>query len=302
MISIHAPLAGRDALWRQPTNLGPISIHAPLAGRDVPGRSSPRCPSDFNPRAPCGARQRDVAQHKEATRFQSTRPLRGATPGHGRRGNVLPISIHAPLAGRDTPSHRGFITSSLFQSTRPLRGATPTPSWSTSPPEFQSTRPLRGATATITTYSNCEIFQSTRPLRGATFRFDAATGGHVFQSTRPLRGATVDNSPAVTTTYISIHAPLAGRDPNGSCWARTGERFQSTRPLRGATGRFFIAPFSGFISIHAPLAGRDVRYFGLMTAPAHFNPRAPCGARRLATPCGCGRRDFNPRAPCGARL
>ena len=80
-----------------------------------------------------------------------------------------------------------------------------------------------------------------------------------------------------------------------------------------------------YISIHAPRAGRDVPQSGTSTVCSHFNPRAPCGARRIAatvaTPIsifqstrpvrgatqskypGCSvLTNFNPRAPCGARL
>ncbi len=55
--------------------------------------------------------------------------------------------------------------------------------------------------------------------------------------------------------------------------------FQPTRPLRGAT----------------------LRHPCKATPAAHFNPRAPCGARRCqaSSPLSCG--NFNPRAPCGAR-
>ena len=79
--------------------------------------------------------------------FQSTRPLRGATALHARQqGTAVPISIHAPLAGRDLvigllhkirkisihaplagrdgKMRRDKITTKRFQSTRPLRGAT----------------------------------------------------------------------------------------------------------------------------------------------------------------------------------
>ena len=75
----RAPCGARqrqhDALLRQPL----ISIHAPLAGRDR--SSSPRRARriNFNPRAPCGAR-------------------RGAGSAAGQR---RAISIHAPRAGRD---------------------------------------------------------------------------------------------------------------------------------------------------------------------------------------------------------
>ena len=78
-----------------------ISIHAPRAGRDQNTPQIPAVPGYFNPRAPCGARRRRKCDQCNTAKFQSTRPVRGAT---------------------------AFITSSmpryLFQSTRPVRGAT----------------------------------------------------------------------------------------------------------------------------------------------------------------------------------
>ena len=102
-ISIHAPLAGRDALFcnfrpcswdfnpRAPRGarrimdllLGlqtaDISIHAPLAGRDDQGHQPPHYGFDFNPRAPRGARPLETSPRRRGTKFQSTRPSRGAT-------------------------------------------------------------------------------------------------------------------------------------------------------------------------------------------------------------------------------
>ena len=84
-ISTHAPLAGRDFHWWSFVSAYYISTHAPLAGRDrirgdfFPRRTNfnPRAPcgarqggfparckrSDFNPRAPCGARQQKCTNH-----------------------------------------------------------------------------------------------------------------------------------------------------------------------------------------------------------------------------------------------
>ena len=79
MISIHAPLVGRDRCRRTATASSKpfqstrpswgatrsaasksshldISIHAPLVGRDAAGRWSLPCRKHFNPRAPRGAR------------------------------------------------------------------------------------------------------------------------------------------------------------------------------------------------------------------------------------------------------
>ena len=124
-----------------------------------------------------------------------------------------------------------------------------------------------------------------------------------FQSTRPLRGATSDH-------------------PWRNLWAWV---FQPTRPLRGATRTPIKLRDCFLISTHAPLAGRDRSSIKVTINKRDFNPRAPCGARRLprrltassatfqptrplrgATPSHslsllhCY--DFNPRAPCGARL
>ena len=63
-------------------------------------------------------------------KFQSTRPVRGAT-----EGKLMLMLID-----------------DLFQSTRPVRGATAlSPVPLISPPMFQSTRPVRGATGQIRT-------------------------------------------------------------------------------------------------------------------------------------------------------
>ena len=56
-----------------------ISIHAPLAGRDRYCGSYPNRSPYFNPRAPCGARLFAARASVCSLVFQSTRPLRGAT-------------------------------------------------------------------------------------------------------------------------------------------------------------------------------------------------------------------------------
>ena len=101
---------------------------------------------------------------------------------------------------------------------------------------------------------------------------------------------------------ISIHAPRVGRDIS-----------------------LPASPGGPRISIHAPRVGRDKLRRAVRRCKADFNPRAPCGARRLlrirpswmrlqfqstrpvwgATRCWPSisrvRVNFNPRAPCGAR-
>ena len=88
-----------------------ISIHAPLVGRDVSARRSRMGSSqNFNPRAPCGARRKSCERNVYAVQFQSTRPLWGATCKPLRKHNYyLDISIHAPLVGRDHDDSRRRI-------------------------------------------------------------------------------------------------------------------------------------------------------------------------------------------------
>ena len=103
LISIHAPLAGCDI-----DDLIPYANNAKFQSTH-PSRGATRAiwiPHSwrkyFNPRAPCGARQR---QHDALLR----QPL---------------ISIHAPHAGRDAETATVWVKYTKFQSTRPMRGAT----------------------------------------------------------------------------------------------------------------------------------------------------------------------------------
>ena len=122
-ISIHAPLAGSDAVRQAIVDRVGISIHAPLAGSDPAGRPEIRRARfqstlplrgathgfsigqiqfpHFNPRSPCGERLVPRVCNAIIRIFQSTLPLRGATVSAGQRSDVEAISIHAPLAGSD---------------------------------------------------------------------------------------------------------------------------------------------------------------------------------------------------------
>ena len=78
-----------------------VSIHAPRAGRDPGSTSAEQMRRCFNPRAPCGARQAMPKITTAAVKFQSTRPVRGATWAAEK-----------------------IADGKKFQSTRPVRGAT----------------------------------------------------------------------------------------------------------------------------------------------------------------------------------
>ena len=146
-------------------------------------------------------------------------------------------------------------------------------------------------------------FQPTRPLRGATYLgVISASVDEIFQPTRPLRGATTETVHKSGFTSISTHAPLAGRDDFPTMVSQSKFAFQPTRPLRGATvgGRIRVQ-HTKKISTHAPLAGRDFIPTLRLLIMMYFNPRAPCGARRIRKTIPAIPMNFNPRAPCGAR-
>ena len=192
--------------------------------------------------------------------FQSTRPVWGAT---WRLEAVLAICLFQstrPVWGATKTS--GFITLyCIFQSTRPVWGATckggsqpkdsvyfnpRAPCGARRPPfclypyykNFNPRAPCGARHLTLWRPSYITLFQSTRPVWGATV---TCCANHpiitLFQSTRPVWGATLKRRLLDGRTFISIHAPRVGRDPEAAA-AHKDEQ----------------------ISIHAPRVGRDSKF------------------------------------------
>ena len=239
-----------------------------------------RC-TDFNPRAPCGARPSTGADWRTRWPFQSTRPVWGATiPARPLRMLTL-ISIHAPRVGRDASCAAIRSGSVRFQSTRPVWGATAYFSRrSTIYRLFQSTRPVWGATRWTGWTRQCISFQSTRPVWGATAcDIFYRTAGQDFNPRAPCGARLWAGVSNQIRRDISIHAPRVGRDVlccSGVCHPNL------------------------HFNPRAPCGARP-RTVDRSPAPRYFNPRAPCGARRLLCSRAIPPRHFNPRAPCGAR-
>ena len=250
-------------------------------GRDAqPGERSWLC-ADFNPRAPCGARLR-LAKHYEAgAKFQSTRPVWGATAADTNADFLFRISIHAPRVGRDCSRLSEYPLCSHFNPRAPC-GARP----AVLPPSVKSVlisihaprvgRDCRYGRQTV----RRAIFQSTRPVWGATLAFVFYPSEIPYFNPRAPCGARLFISNfAVFHVYFNPRAPCGARpdchrpqrlrmhfNPRAPCGARPAFRslsirscsFQSTRPVWGAT---------------------IVRRF-VTLVDFNFNPRAPCGARR----------------------
>ena len=156
------------------------------------------------------------------------------------------ISIHAPLAGRDDvhrdtayngPKHfnprapcgarlqetRGNGTPiDNFNPRAPCGARQPICQQKREQDDFNPRAPCGARRFRRTQAAVSRLFQSTRPLRGATSLIvTVCVTLASFQSTRPLRGATMDKPMGEIKNWISIHAPLAGRDTfRQSCNAR----------------------------------------------------------------------------------
>ena len=124
---------------------------------------------------------------------------------------------------------------------------------------FQSSRPLRGATVLLRKKIIRKSISILAPLTGRDGPVILAVAArHQFQSSRPLRGATCHPSCSTGSLTFQSSRPLRGATRHASSSSTPPSSFQSSRPLRGATWRSFPSP----------------------QRQAHFNPRAPYGARQ----------------------
>ena len=296
----RAPCGARPDMFKSLQDFIRFNPRAPCGARLFPprllrdgGRFNPRAPCGarpfksafssypqcFNPRAPCGARPALLEPLPRFTKFQSTRPVRGATLDTFALVGGRSFNPRAPCGARQ---YKATVVSSPFGfNPRAPCGARPVDLCKRfCAAVFQSTRPVRGATRLPVIGFFPASFQSTRPVRGATLPDIVSRWRKAFQSTRPVRGATEGVKQLGGKAYVSIHAPRAGRDgqyrlgdtgdwsfnPRAPCGARPStclldnfiRQFQSTRPVRGATG--CLPPRSCIcrVSIHAPRAGRDL--------------------------------------------
>ena len=169
LISIHAPLAGCDI-----DDLIPYANNAKFQSTH-PSRGATRAiwiPHSwrkyFNPRAPCGARQR---QHDALLRqplISIHAPRAGRDWSSGDKGCRHGISIHAPRAGRDCSDVARCSCQRDFNPRAPC-GARPQGEQGIQGPEDFNPRAPCGARQNHAFQVRCSVlFQSTRPVRGAT--------------------------------------------------------------------------------------------------------------------------------------
>ena len=240
LISIHAPLAGCDI-----DDLIPYANNAKFQSTH-PSRGATRAiwiPHSwrkyFNPRAPCGARQRqhDALLRQPLISIHAPRAGRDWSSGdkgcrhgisiHAPRagrdilievdGKTVVISIHAPHAGRDRKSYPCRMGGSTYFNPRAPCGARPlVPGiYQLLKNHFNPRTPRGVRRGAYTTYCLVfTIFQSTRPVRGATKAFNQANAEANISIHAPRAGRDGGVAlPLLVLHPISIHAPRAGRDP-----------------------------------------------------------------------------------------
>ena len=230
-----------------------ISIHAPRVGRDnglalfILSKTS-----NFNPRAPCGARQSKLIDRTGSLLFQSTRPVWGATPAFLALAGEIDISIHAPRVGRDShhPFYHKISTISIHA---PRVGRDCRSDSARSLLRYFNPRAPCGARRQKRSRRTIAMDFNPRAPCGAR---RAVSFWHWpvfrFQSTRPVWGATKEAYNVQNQIKISIHAPRVGRDPE---------------ICKGG--------YENAISIHAPRVGRDIPYPAIPAGDRPISIHAP---------------------------
>ena len=119
-ISIHAPHTGRDL-----TMLGKMTARATFQSTR-PIRGATRFifggnyhATNFNPRAPYGARRNTRKCCSGRKKFQSTRPIRGATTSFRRLSILIKFQSTRPIRGATCPCFRGFCGAGYFNPRAP---------------------------------------------------------------------------------------------------------------------------------------------------------------------------------------
>ena len=167
----------------------------------------------FNPRTPCGVRQKNLIVPWMGIKFQSTHPMRGATE-----------------KGKDA------VQEGKFQSTHPMRGATEHIGYLREKDFlFQSTHPMRGATSHLFCIALSICISIHAPHAGCDTGRKRKRIDYPISIHAPHAGCDQLCIPAAAVTAISIHAPHAGCDHAQAGHIRFPQKFQSTHPMRGAT-------------------------------------------------------------------
>ena len=215
--------------------------------------------TDFNPRAPCGARLATYTSGAWGKVFQSTRPVWGATKKYGNTRRPKGISIHAPRVGRDGQNGRSPSSSADFNPRAPCGARLQSYRRDFQVYYFNPRAPCGARPRIFLAIVNAFKISIHAPRVGRDIV--AAIQLHTlprFQSTRPVWGA--------TTLAEALREKYDHFNPRAPCGARHGCRA--------------VVILAHVISIHAPRVGRD-----LIIKRHKFGQRISIHAPRVGRDC-----------------
>ena len=257
-----------------------ISTHVPHAGHDGRVRVGISELSNFNSRAPCGARHCDSDTVAPSNPFQLTCPMRGTTDDPPAARLVSDISTHVPHAGHDVIAELIGDTVDHFNSRAPCGARLIKEITQHILNGFQLTCPMRGTTNKF--YNNIATVNiSTHvPHAGHDCSYRRPSAFHFsFQLTCPMRGTTWSIEYRRGRSPISTHVPHAGHDCLDGRVLRKVRDFNSRAPCGARPSFFVFVSAETKISTHVPHAGHDAKIWLNKLRLHQFNSRAPCGAR-----------------------
>ena len=212
-VSIHALLAECDKKQFDKVRKSAVSIHALLAECDSIAPPEPDSNNGFNPRTPCGVRQKNTKESPTLYMFQSTHSLRSATGELGTEDPNPTVSIHALLAECDIQRPQGLQHCRCFNPRTPCG--------------VRRDKPLETINQTIVSIhallAECDKVKSSSGGQAPSFNPRTPCGVrqngetltwaiHEFQSTHSLRSATKRRNSHMGDPRVSIHALLAECD------------------------------------------------------------------------------------------
>ena len=256
----------------------------------------------FNPRPPCGGRQPFADYYAVYDGFQSTSSMWRTTVTVSSAAGASAISIHVlhveddPIVVTMPPNGENFnprppcggrlehlqpnFTIVNFNPRPPCGGRPRRHPQNRSSGKFQSTSSVWRTTTTGPLYLlNLAHFNPRPPCGGRPHKHPQSRSFAKFQSTSSVWRTTVLTFYKRVNLEISIHVLRVEDDG-------------STVAVRGVSLE---------ISIHVLRVEDDIIRTPCIMGMAYFNPRPPCGGRRMDITLLCGCSDFNPRPPCGGR-
>ena len=220
-------------------------------------------------------------------RFQSTRPVRGATARHGPPRSLAGcFNPRAPCGARPASTSRGRWSPTGFNPRAPCGARPGSPPGSHRDTAVSIHAPRAGRDPTPARLSHARGVSIHAPRAGRdTSTASTWSGPRSFNPRAPCGARPApDDVPTLTTRGFNPRAPCGARLKQISTELdRTP--FQSTRPVRGATQERQRPQVQPAVSIHAPRAGRDLFVALNKTSVRGFQSTRPV---RGATACGGG--------------